>query len=79
MLKKNLMVHINVSKMDSNDEIGIEKWWGSDNYIINFFTIELDKDYKVFNYNEYKTYLSSNYYSKYCLLTYIFIIFIILY
>ena len=70
---------VDVSKMDSNDEIGIEKWWGSDKYIIKYFTIELDKDYKVFNYNEYKTYLSSNYYSKYCLLSHIFIIFIILY
>ena len=52
---------IDISKLDFNEEVTVEKWWGSDNMIFNFFTLELDKEYTIFDFDEYKKNLSSNY------------------
>lgn len=69
---------IDISKMDFNEEVSIQKWWGNDDYVFNFFTLELDKEYTIFDFDEYKKNLISNYlYLN--LLLHIFVIFFILY
>ena len=52
---------VDVSKLDFNEEVTIEKWYASDDMIFNFATLELDKEYTIFDYNEYKKNLLSNY------------------
>ena len=52
---------VDISKMDFNEDVTVEKWWGSDDFIFNFFTLELDKEYTIFNYDDYIKSQSSNY------------------
>ena len=44
---------IDVSKLDYNDYIQIEKWWGHNYISYNFLTIEFDQSYTFFDYYSY--------------------------
>ena len=50
---------IDVSEKDYNDYIQIEEWWGYENISLNYLTIEFEKKYTFFDYNEYKKYLTN--------------------
>jgi hypothetical protein len=52
---------VDISKMDFNLEVILEIWWKEGDLIINFFSLELDKEYTIFDFSEYKKNLSSNY------------------
>jgi endoglucanase len=44
---------INVRNEDYNDRIEIQKWWGNENSILNYLTIEFERKYIFFDYNSY--------------------------
>ena len=50
-----------ISKMDFNLEVTLEIWWKEGDLIVNFFSLELDKEYTIFDFSEYEKNLSSNY------------------
>ena len=68
---------VDIRKMDFNEDVTVEKWWGSDDLIFNFFTLELDKEYTIFDYDDYIKNQSCNYLNV-DLYMYMFIILFIL-
>ena len=44
-----------VSNIDINQIIDIQKWWGNNETIIKYLTVEFNQSYTVFNYYSYKT------------------------
>ena len=43
-----------VGNRDINEIVEIQKWWGSNETIINYLTVEFNQSYTVFNYYSYK-------------------------
>jgi hypothetical protein len=52
---------VDISKLDYNSYVQIQRFWGNNNVTFNYFTVEYDKDYTLFDYNAYKSNLQSNY------------------
>jgi len=44
-----------VSNIDINEIVDIQKWWGHNETIINYLTVEFNQSYTVFNYYSYKS------------------------
>ena len=44
---------VDVSKLDYNDYVQIEKWWGHDYIFYNYLTIEFEQSYTFFDYYSY--------------------------
>jgi hypothetical protein len=44
-----------VSNRDINEIVEIQKWWGNNETIINYLTVEFNQSYTIFNYNSYKS------------------------
>ena len=47
------------SNSDINEIVEIQKWWGSNETIINYLTVEFNQSYTVFNYYSYRSDLNS--------------------
>lgn len=47
-------ITIDAINKDLNDYIEIQKWWLNEYIIFNYLTVEFDKNYTFFDYNEYK-------------------------
>ena len=52
---------VDISKLDYNSYVQIQRFWGKEFATFNYFTVEYDKDYTLFDYNAYKSNLQSNY------------------
>jgi len=44
-----------VSDQDINEIVEIQKWWGQNETIINYLTVEFNQSYTIFNYESYKS------------------------
>ena len=42
------------SNKDYNNFVQIQKWWGHDNIILNYLSLEFDKNYTILDFNSYK-------------------------
>ena len=42
------------SNKDFNDFVQIQKWWGNDNIVFNYLSIEYDKSHIILDYNSYR-------------------------
>ena len=50
---------LDISDNDYNNFIKIEKWWGGQCTTLNYLTLEYDKEYLLFKYDQYKQAISS--------------------
>ena len=45
---------IDTTNIEICNSVEVQKWWGYDEAIINYLTIEFNQNYTIFNYDEYK-------------------------
>jgi len=50
-----------ISKLDYNSYVQVQRFWGKENVTFNYLTVEYDKEYTLFDYNAYKSSVQSNY------------------
>ena len=50
-----------ISKLDYNSYVQVQRFWGQEYVTFNYLTVEYDKEYTLFDYNGYKSYLQSKY------------------
>ena len=46
---------IDVTNIEICNSIEVQKWWGYDEAIINYLTVEFNQNYTIFNFDEYKS------------------------
>ena len=51
--------NIDISYKDYNDYVEIQKWWGNEYVIFNYFSLEFEQNYTFFDFNLYKNALLS--------------------
>ena len=46
---------VDVTNMELFNSVEVQKWWGYDDTIINYLTVEFKQNYTIFNYEAYKS------------------------
>ena len=46
---------VDVTNLNISNTVEVQKWWGYDDTIINYLTVEFNQYYTIFNYDAYKS------------------------
>jgi hypothetical protein len=46
---------VDVTNKEMSNSVEVQEWWGYDDIIINYLTVEFDRNYTIFNYDAYKS------------------------
>ena len=46
---------VDITNKEMSNSVEVQEWWGYDDIIINYLTVEFDRNYTIFNYDAYKS------------------------